>query len=516
MVEIIAKVNSAINGVVWGIPMLVLIIGTGIYLTIRTKFFQVTHIGHWFSKTIGGVFQKSSNVKNSNEKSSISQFQALCTALAATIGVGNIAGVAAAIAAGGPGAVFWMWLSAFFGMMTNYSENVLGIYYRRKNAHGEWCGGAMYYLRDGLGAKKGCKTLGKLLATLFSIFCIMASFGIGNMSQVNTITSNITSVFKINALDKLVTIGSANVNLYSLIVGICLMIIAGLVIVGGIKRIAQVTEKVVPFMAVVYIIGALIIFFANIGRTGEVFSAIFSFAFGIRAVGGAVIGLAVKNAATWGFKRGVFSNEAGLGSSVMVHSASNVVEPVRQGMWGIFEVFADTIVVCTLTAFSILSSGLIDLESGVMLTANEKTALVSEAFGSVFNVGNLNIGGAFIAIAILLFAFSTVLGWSYYGTKAWEFLFGTKSTIIYKVVFVVFIVFGATMSLDLAWDISDTFNGLMAIPNLIGVLTLSGTVIKITKNYVDRTFHGSKEKPMLSAFLDVQAEQEVKLSKEVA
>jgi AGCS family alanine or glycine:cation symporter len=515
MVETIAKINNAINGVVWGIPMLILIIGTGIYLTVRTKFFQITHAGHVFSKTIGGVFKKSSNVKNSKEKATISQFQALCTALAATIGVGNIAGVAAAIAAGGPGAVFWMWLSAFFGMMTNYSENVLGIYYRRKNANGEWCGGAMYYLRDGLGSKKGCKTLGQILAVLFSIFCIMASFGIGNMSQVNTITSNITSVFKISALNKDLPVGAnTTINLYSLIVGIFLMIIAGLVIVGGIKRIAQVTEKFVPFMAVVYIIGALIVFFKNITKIGEVFGAIFSFAFGFRAVGGAVIGLAVKNAATWGFKRGVFSNEAGLGSSVMVHSASNVVEPVKQGMWGIFEVFADTIVVCTLTAFAILSSGLIDLESGVMLTANEKTALVSEAFGSVFNFGGINIGGAFIAIAILLFAFSTVLGWSYYGTKAWEFLFGTKSTIIYKVVFVVFIVFGATMSLDLAWDISDTFNGLMALPNLIGVLTLSGTVIKITKNYVSRIFNNSKEKPMLSAFADVQKEQEAKLAKE--
>jgi AGCS family alanine or glycine:cation symporter len=514
MVETIAKINGAINSVVWGVPMLILIIGTGIYLTVRTKFFQVTHAKHWFSKTIGGVFQKSSNVKKSNEKASISQFQALCTALAATIGVGNIAGVAAAIAAGGPGAVFWMWLSAFFGMMTNYSENVLGIYYRRKNAQGEWCGGAMYYLRDGLGSKKGCKQLGKILAVLFSIFCVMASFGIGNMSQVNTITSNITSVFKINALNRDIQIGSGTVNLYSLIVGLCLMFIAGLVIVGGIKRIAQVTERVVPFMAIVYIIGALVIFFANITKIGEVFGSIFSFAFGIRAVGGAAIGLAVKNAATWGFKRGVFSNEAGLGSSVMVHSASNVVEPVKQGMWGIFEVFADTIVVCTLTAFAILSSGLIDLESGVMLTANEKTALVSEAFGSVFNVGNLNIGGAFIAIAILLFAFSTVLGWSYYGTKAWEFLFGTKSTIIYKVVFVLFIVFGATMSLDLAWDISDTFNGLMALPNLIGVLTLSGTVIRITKNYVERTFKSSKADPMISAFPDVQREQELKLEKD--
>lgn len=514
MFELISKINGAINSVVWGVPMLVLIIGTGIYLTVRTKFFQVRHAGHVTSKTIGGVFKKGDSVKDKSEKSSISQFQALCTALAATIGVGNIAGVAAAIAAGGPGAIFWMWLSAFFGMMTNYSENVLGIYYRRKNSGGEWCGGAMYYLRDGLGSKKGCSVIGKVLAVLFSIFCVLASFGIGNMSQVNTISSNITTVFHIDALDRTLHLGSMEINLYALIVGVCLMILAGLVIVGGIKRIAQVTEKFVPFMACAYIIGALIVFIANITKIGEVFASIFKFAFGFRAVGGAAVGLAVKNAVTWGFKRGVFSNEAGLGSSVMVHSASNVVEPVKQGMWGIFEVFADTIVVCTLTAFSILSTGMIDLETGEMVSANQQTALVSEAFGTVFNFGGLNIGGAFIAIAILLFAFSTVLGWSYYGTKAWEFLFGTKATIIYKVVFVVFIVFGATMDLGLAWDISDTFNGLMALPNLIGVLALSGTVVKITNNYVARTFKGSKEKPMLSAFDDIQTEQEAKLKAE--
>ena len=509
MLDKIAAINSAVNGVVWGIPMLILIIGTGIYMTARTKFFQITHASHVCKRTIGGVFQKGSSVKNANEKASISQFQALCTALAATIGVGNIAGVAAAIAAGGPGAIFWM--SAFFGMMTNYSENVLGIYYRRKNSHDEWCGGAMYYLRDGLGAKNGCEGIGKVLAILFSIFCVLASFGIGNMSQVNTISGNITSVFRIEALDRNILIGSATINLYALIVGVLLMVLAGLVIVGGIKRIAQFTEKFVPFMACAYILGALIVFIVNIGKVGEVFGAIFSFAFGFRAVSGAAVGLAVRSAMTWGLKRGVFSNEAGLGSSVMVHSASNVVEPVRQGMWGIFEVFADTIVVCTLTAFSILSTGLIDLHTGEMLSANEQTALVSEAFGTVFNFGGVNFGGAFIAIAILLFAFSTVLGWSYYGTKAWEFLFGTKATIIYKVVFVVFIVFGATMNLNLAWDISDTFNGLMAIPNLIGVLTLSGTVIRITKNYSARTFHGSTDKPMLSAFEDIQQEQERKL-----
>ncbi len=514
MYEVVESVNSAINGVVWGVPMLVLIIGTGIYLTIRTGFFQITKAGHVHRETIGGVFKKGNSVTKSNEKHSISQFQALCTALAATIGVGNIAGVAAAIAAGGPGAVFWMWLSAFFGMMTNYSENVLGIYYRRKNENGEWCGGAMYYLRDGLGSKKGCKTLGKVLAVLFSCFCILASFGIGNMSQVNTISSNITSVFYIEALDKTLLPDSLNINLYALIVGIVVMIFVGLVVVGGIKRIAQVTEKVVPFMAVVYIIGALVVFFANITKAGEVFASIFSFAFGFRAIGGAAVGVAIKNAATWGFKRGVFSNEAGLGSSVMVHSASNVVEPVKQGLWGIFEVFADTIVVCTLTAFAILSSGLIDLHTGEVLTDAKSTALVSEAFGTVFNVGGVNVGGIFIAIAILFFASSTVLGWSYYGTKAWEFLFGTKSTIIYKVVFVLFVLCGATMNLGLAWDISDTFNGLMALPNLIGVLTLSGTVVRITKNYCERNFKKEKKSPMLSAFEDVQKEQREKLEKE--
>lgn len=342
---------------------------------------------------------------------------------------------------------------------------------------------------------------------LFSLFCILASFGIGNMSQVNTIANNIRAVFPIDALDRTLIIGSARVSLYALTIGIVLMLTAGLVIVGGIRRIAQVTEKLVPFMACAYILGTLIVLLVNIQKAGAVFGAIFSFAFGFHAVGGAAVGLAVKNAVSWGLKRGVFSNEAGLGSSVMIHCASNVVEPVRQGMWGIFEVFADTIVVCTLTAFTILSTGLVDLKTGEMLSSREQTALVSEAFGSVFCFGGVNFGGMFIAVAILLFAFSTVLGWSWYGAKAWEFLFGTEAVILYKIMFVIFIMFGAAMSLDLAWDISDTFNGLMAIPNLTGVLALSDTVIKITDNYTARMFHHSGEKPMLSAFDDIPGEQ---------
>lgn len=489
MIETIANINNAVNNFVWGLPMLVLLVGTGILMTILTKCFQLTHFKYWMKHTLGGIFvNKKVTAHTAKEDRQISQFQSLCTALAATIGTGNIAGVAAALATGGPGSIFWMWITAFFGMMTNYSENVLGIFYRRKNEHGEWSGGAMYYLNDGLGSKKNCKYLGKALAVLFAVFCVLASFGIGNMSQINSIAVNMNSVFGVPMF----------------ITGIFLMIIAGLVVVGGIKRIAAVTEKLVPFMAIVYVAGAIIIVIFNYDQLAAAFTAIFKGAFAMKAVGGGIVGSGVRSAVTWGMKRGVFSNEAGLGSSVMVHSASNVKEPVQQGMWGIFEVFADTIVVCTLTALAVLTSGVMDLSTGEMISSAEKTALVSESFSTVFGPA----GGAFIAIAILLFAFSTTLGWSIYGTKAFEYLFGTKATIGYKVVFVVFIAVGATMNLELAWDLSDTFNGLMAIPNLIGVLSLSGTVSAITKNYIDRRINGKDINPMYSAFPVIQKEQE--------
>ncbi len=483
--DVLETVNGKVNGFVWGLPMLILLVGTGIVMTSLTKCFQITHFRHWVKNTIGGIFRDSKVTSHTaKEDMQITQFQSLCTALAATIGTGNIAGVAAAIVSGGPGAVFWMWIVAFFGMMTNFSENVLGIYYRRRNEKNEWCGGAMYYLKDGLGAKKGCKQIGAVLAVLFSIFCVIASFGIGNMSQVNSIAINMTSAFHIPALAT----------------GVVLMIIAGLVIVGGLKRIASVTEKMVPFMAVIYLLGAIAVLIVNIGQVGAVFSSIIKGAFGMRAVGGGIVGSGVALAIQWGMKRGVFSNEAGLGSSVMVHSSSNVREPVIQGMWGIFEVFADTIIVCTLTAFAVLSSGLVNLETGEVISENVSTALVAEAFSTVFG----KFGAAFIAIAILFFAFSTVLGWSQYGSKGFEYLFGTKAVKIYQVLFVVFILVGATMDLALAWDLSDTFNGMMAIPNLIGVLALSGTVMKITKNYVDRKLLGKNVKPMLSAIESIQ------------
>ncbi len=488
MTEVISNINSVINNFVWGIPMLVLLVGTGILMTILTKVFQLSHIGFWFKHTLGSIFTDKHITKHTGkEDKSISQFQSLCTALAATIGTGNIVGVATAIATGGPGAIFWMWIVAFFGMMTNFSENVLGIYFRRKNDKGEWSGGPMYYLRDGLGAKKGFKHIGAVLAVLFSVFCLLASFGIGNMSQINSIAGNMKSAF----------------NIPPFATGIFLMIIAGLVIIGGIKRIAAVTEKFVPFMAILYVIGAVIVCIANIDQTAAVFSSIFKGAFALRAVGGGIVGAGIKQALTWGMKRGVFSNEAGLGSSVMVHSSSNVKEPVRQGMWGIFEVFADTMIVCTLTAFVILSSGLVDLDTGKVISTASDSALVGEAFAGVFG----SFGPAFIAVAILLFAFSTVLGWSHYGTKAFEYLFGTKATLVYRIVFIAVIFFGATMNLSLAWDLSDTFNGLMAIPNLIGVLSLSPIVMKITKNYVKRHIKGQDIEPMLSAFPDIQKEQ---------
>ena len=497
MIGFIETVNNAVNSFVWGVPMLILLVGTGILMTCLTKVFQLSHFGYWMRHTIGSIFTEK-HITEHTEKgdASITQFQSLCTALAATIGTGNIVGVASALIAGGPGAIFWMWIVAFFGMMTNFSENVLGIYFRRKNEKGAWQGGAMYYLRDGLGAKKGCKQLGAVLATLFSVFCLLASFGIGNMSQINSIAGNMEAAFGIAPI----------------ITGAVLMVIAALVLLGGIKRIASVAEKLVPFMALAYVVGALAVCIINAGSIGPAFVAIFKGAFGMRAVAGGIVGSGVKMALTWGMKRGVFSNEAGLGSSVMVHSSSNVREPVRQGMWGIFEVFADTIVVCTLTALTVLSSGLVDLDTGAVLTDSAGSALVGQAFATVFG----QFGPMFIALAILLFAFSTVLGWSHYGSTAFEYLFGTKSTVIYKVVFVAFIVVGATMNLALAWDLSDTFNGLMAIPNLIGVLTLSPIVMKITKNYVDRRIRGLDVEPMLSAFPDIQAEQAREVAKDAA
>ena len=505
MVEVIEKVNGVINSAVWGWPALILLGFVGVLMTVLTNVFQISHIGHWFKNTIGAIFGDRKVTKHTEDKS-ISQFQSLCTALAATVGTGNIVGVASAIAVGGPGAVFWMWVIAFFGMMTNYSENVLGILFRRKNEKGEWNGGAMYYLRDGLGGKKGLKWLGAILAVLFSVFCLLASFGIGNMSQVNSMVGNITNAFSIPSI----TITENLVITPQLMVGVFLLIAVGLVVVGGLKRVASFTEKLVPFMIILYIIGAFVIIGKNVTQIPAVFGSIFKFAFTSQSLAGGATGFTVMLAMKMGFKRGVFSNEAGLGSSVMVHSSSNVKEPVRQGMWGIFEVFADTIIVCTLTALTILSSGIFNLETGEKLIAVEDSALMGEAFRTVFG----DIGPMFIAVAILLFAYSTVLGWSHYGTIAWEYLFGRKSTFIYRTIFVVMVLAGAVLNAQLAWDLSDTFNGLMMLPNLIGVIVLSPLVMKCTKNYVDRKFRNKDIAPMLSVIPEIQNAQLVEWEEE--
>ena len=507
--EKIAEFNAIINTFVWTKVGVWLLIATGVLLTLLTKFFQVTHIGHWMKKTVGSMFDKKV-IGHTDDKASISQFQALCTALAATVGVGNIAGVSAAIITGGPGAVFWMWLAAFFGMMTNYSENILGIYYRRKNHTGEWSGGAMYYLQDGLGSYKGMKSVGRILAVLFAVCAVLASFGIGNMGQVNKIVKNLTSAFDIKALSSQVLYSSdgTDVTLYMLIVGLIIMALVGFVVIGGLQRIAIVAEKIIPFMVVMYILGSLVIIIANAGHIGTAFGHIFGMAFTKTAAWGGATGVAFKTIITQGCKRGVFSNEAGLGSSVMVHSNSNVHEPVKQGMWGIFEVFADTIIVCTMTALTILTSGVIDLETGIPKTGDDAT-LVAEAFNTIFKVGNFEFGRKFIAIAILLFAFTTVLGWSHYGTKAVEYLAGNKAptaTKVYKIIFVLMIISGALLTSSLAWDISDTFNGMMMIPNLIGVLSLSPLVMKLTANYVRRRIRGEDIEPMLSFDPKIQKE----------
>lgn len=412
-------------------------------------------------KTLLAIF-KNKKVRKASGAHSISEFQALSTALAGTIGTGNIAGVATALVSGGPGAIFWMWLSAFFGMMTNYSENVLGIHYRYKNEKGAWMGGPMVYLERGLHQK--------WLAVLFSCFCILASFGIGNMTQANSIAEALNGSF---GIPKLAT-------------GIVLAILVGLVILGGIKRIGQVTERIVPFMALFYIIGGIVLIGANFSFVPAALKLIVINAFNFKSVGGGLLGYGIARALRFGVARGVFSNEAGLGSSVMVHSASSVQEPVVQGMWGIFEVFADTIIVCTITALCVLTSALkfnlfaVD-EYGQITSSLSGSNLVSAAFDTL-----TPLGGSFVSIAVMLFAFSTLLGWSFYGERGIEYLIGVRFTIIYKFIFLLAIIAGCTMQLDLVWNLSDTFNGLMALPNLIGILFLSNEVVSITKDYIKR------------------------------
>jgi len=471
IIEMLYIIHNKINEFVWSPLMLVFFLFVGIMFTIRIHFFQITGFHEWLNKTILACF-KTTNVTKTNDKNSISQWQALTTALASTSGTGNIAGVATALVAGGAGAIFWMWVSAFFGMMTHYAEVVLGLHYRYKNTNGIYIGGPMVYMEKGLKSK--------LLASLFAFFCIFATFGIGNMSQSNSMADAIHHTF----------------GFPKLLVGTITAILVVLVILGGVKRIAAVNEKLVPFMSVLYLIGAIIVIFSHHFNIPAAFASIFREAFQVRSAGGGILGYGMSLAIQKGISRGVFSNEAGLGSSVIIHSAADTKEPVIQGMWGIFEVFVDTIVVCTVTALTILTSGayhaddylnamkldqqngntiLLDsLPNGVNLTAN--------AFSSTFG----NAGNIFVTVSIILFALATLIGWSYYGEKCCEYLFGIKSVNTYKILYCVFIIIGAVSRLDFIWSLSDTFNGLMAIPNLIALTLLSKKVFQLSNDYFTR------------------------------
>lgn len=465
IIESITNLNEILNNFIWGPVMLCFFLFVGLQFTLRTKIFQIRHFRLWMQATFLSLFTKGSDSISTKDKHSISQFQSLCTALAATIGVGNISGVAIAITLGGPGAIFWMWLSAFLGMMTKYAEITLGIKYRYKNEKGNWIGGAMIYMEKGLKCK--------WLAVSFSVFCVFATFGIGNMTQGNEIANGLFHSF---GVPKPIT-------------AIIIMGFAGLVIIGGIKRIASVMEKFVPFMAISYVIGSLIVIFSNVTAIPQAFASIFSNAFGFSSIGGGIVGFTMMTAIQRGISRGVFSNEAGLGSSVMAHSAADVNEPVIQGMWGIFEVFLDTLVVCTLTALVILTTGVYDMKEYAPYIGKELpdtlmtgVALTSSAFETVLG----SFGGQFITIAIMLFAFSSILGWSYYGERAIEYLFGLNAIPIYKLAFIVIIFIGCNISLGLVVDISDTFNGFMALPNLIAITLLSTQVDDITKSYLKK------------------------------
>ena len=459
--ELIASINSAINGVVWGPPMLILLVGCGILLTIRTAGVQFRKFGYAMKNTIGKIFKKTEAAEGE-----VTPFQAVTTALAATVGTGNIAGITAAVTLGGPGSIFWLWVTALIGMCTKYSEVLLAIKYREKNEYGDWVGGPMYYIKNGLG--KNWKWLG----AIFCIFGALAAFGIGNAVQVGNITSSVNTVITAFNPD---FAGQSTVNL---ILGIILAIAAAVVLLGGIKRLGAVTEKLVPIMAVVYLVACLIVLVFNAGYLPAIFRDIFAGAFTPSGVTGGAVG-SMMLVITWGVKRGVFSNEAGLGSAPMAHAASSESDPVRQGLYGIFEVFMDTIVICTLSGLTVLCgvyAGGVEMTYGIQ----GDTSLNAAALGTVFGAKG---GAIIIALCLALFAFSTVLSWGMYGTRCCEFLLGPKSIKPYQIIFVLVVIVGATMNLSLAWDIADTLNGLMAIPNLIALVGLSGVVVKETKDY---------------------------------
>ena len=466
-----SEIVDRINGIAWGPWMLILLVGTGIYLTVRVRFLQLRKFGYAMKNTVGKIFKR--------EKAGdgeVTPFQAMSTALAATVGTGNIAGVTGAIIIGGPGAVFWMWMSAFFGMVTKYAEVVLAVHYRERNEKGDWVGGPMYYIKNGLGENW------KWLGAVFSVFACLAAFGIGNMTQVNTIATSLHSAissFGVNTSASVHFLGQ-DLLVFNIVVGVLIAIVVALVLLGGVKRIGAVTEMMVPFMAVVYILTSIVVVACNLDAVGPIFASIFRGAFTPDAAVGGAFGITMMTAIQKGVGRGVFSNEAGLGSAPMAHAATSETNPVKQGMYGIFEVFVDTIVICTLTALVLMCG----IYSGVDVTwgTSGGVELISASLSTVLGA---KLGSTILAVSIMLFAFSTVLSWSLYGSRCFEFLFGAKLLPVYQIIFILVCPFGASMKLDVVWNIADTLNGFMAVPNLVALLGLSGVVIKLTKEHFD-------------------------------
>ena len=457
MLSTIETINQVVNDFIWGVPAMVCIIGVGCYLSCRTGFLQIRKFSYAIQTTIGRMFRK----RNASD-GALTPFQAVCTALAATVGTGNIAGVAGAIAIGGPGAVFWMWVSAVLGMCTKFAEVTLAVYYRETNKEGDLVGGPMYYIKNGLGKNW------QFLAVLFSAFGVLTVFGTGNATQVNTITTAVNS-----ALLSCGLISEGAVKTSNLIQGIIIAALVALILLGGVKRIGQVTEKLVPFMALLYIVLSVGIILFRIQALPSVIQAIFEGAFKPAAVTGGAVGslfMSMKK----GVSRGIFSNEAGLGTGSIAHACADTRKPVKQGMFGIFEVFTDTIVICTLTALVILCS---QVPVGYGQAAGAE--LTIQGFISVYG----NWVSVFTAVAMCCFAFSTILGWGLYGARCIEFLFSEKVIKPFMVAYSLVAILGATADLGLMWNIAETFNGLMAIPNLIALFLLSGTVVKLTKEY---------------------------------
>ena len=458
-VSTIESVNGALNSFAWGPLMLLLLVGTGIFLTVKVKWLQVTHFGRILKNTVGTLFKKQDS---KDHGANISPFQAVTTALAGTVGTGNIAGVTGAIFTGGAGAVFWMWVAAFFGMITKYAEILLAMKYRIKDENGVYHGGPMYYIENGIGKNW------KWLAVIFCLLGGFASFGIGNIAQSSEISGALTDLFKLPPLAS----------------GILIAVVVALVTLGGIKRIGKVTSLLVPFMSVFYIVAGIILILMRITHIPAVFGPIFAGAFSFKSVGGGLFGYTIMMAMKQGFARGVFSNEAGLGSAPIAHAASSTEEPCEQAIWGVFEVFIDTIVICSITAFAVLLSGILDAEGGLSAYAS-KGAAAAAAFNTILP-GTL--GGKIIELSLLFFALSTILSWAYYGENCWGYLTKNNKTFIlfYKIIFALVCIVGAMGSGTLMWDIADTLNGLMAIPNLIALLMLSGVVAKVTKDYFSK------------------------------